>query len=71
MNDPTLLIVRLYVELTTRLPRGHHRDGRDDRGDVPGWVLITVMTVGLVAIISTVAGDELRRLLRSALRSVG
>ena len=44
---------------------------RNQRGDVPGWVLITVMTVGLVAIISTVAGDELRRLLRSALRSVG
>ena len=43
---------------------------RDDRGDVPGWVLITVMTVGLVAIISAVAGDELTRLLRSALRSV-
>jgi len=43
---------------------------RDERGDVPGWVLITVMTVGLVAIISAVAGDELTRLLRSALRSV-
>ncbi len=22
---------------------------RDERGDVPGWVLITVMTAGLVA----------------------
>jgi hypothetical protein len=43
---------------------------RDERGDVPCWVLITVMTVGLVAIISAVAGDELTRLLRSALRSV-
>ena len=43
---------------------------RDERGDVPGWVLITVMTVGLVSIISAVAGDELTRLLRAALRSV-
>ena len=24
---------------------------RDERGDVPGWVLITVMTAGLVAVI--------------------
>lgn len=46
------------------------RTDRDDRGDVPGWVLITVMTVGLVALISAVAGDELTRLLRAALRSV-
>jgi hypothetical protein len=46
------------------------RPERDDRGDVPGWVLITVMTVGLVALISAVAGDELTRLLRAALRSV-
>ena len=55
----------LRLHLLLALPRD-----RDDRGDVPGWVLITVMTVGLVAIISAVAGDELTRLLRSALRSV-
>jgi hypothetical protein len=23
---------------------------RDDRGDVPGWVMITVMTAGIVAV---------------------
>ena len=63
MTDPTLLLTRLCLQL-----RPLRR--RDDRGDVPGWVLITVMTVGLVAIIGAVAGDELRRLLRSALRSV-
>jgi hypothetical protein len=43
---------------------------RDDRGDVPGWVLITVMTAGLVAVIWGVAEDQLRDLLRSALNSV-
>lgn len=43
---------------------------RDDRGDVPGWVLITVMTAGLVAVIWGVAEDQLRDLLRSALSSV-
>ena len=63
MTHLSLLITRLCLQLAL-LRR------RDDRGDVPGWVLITVMTVGLVAIIGAVAGDELRRLLRSALRSV-
>jgi hypothetical protein len=43
---------------------------RDDRGDVPGWVLVTVMTAGLVAVIWGVADDQLRELLRSALNSV-
>ncbi len=46
------------------------RRPRDDRGDVPGWVLITVMTAGLVAVIWGVAEDQLRDLLRSALSSV-
>ncbi|MFL6003837.1 MAG: hypothetical protein ACJ72P_13600 [Nocardioides sp.] len=43
---------------------------RDERGDVPGWVLVTVMTAGLVAVIWGVADDQLRDLLRSALNSV-
>ena len=32
---------------------------RDERGDVPGWVLVTVMTAGLVAVIWGVADDQL------------
>ena len=43
---------------------------RDERGDVPGWVLVTVMTAGLVAVIWGIADDQLRDLLRSALNSV-
>lgn len=41
-----------------------------DRGDVPGWVLVTVMTAGLVAGLWAVAGPELERMLRQALNSV-
>ena len=29
---------------------------RDERGDVPGWVMITVMTAGLVVVIWAIAG---------------
>lgn len=44
--------------------------GRDERGDVPGWVLITVMTAGLVSVLWAVAGDVLAQMLSDALRSV-
>lgn len=43
---------------------------RDDRGDVPGWVLVTIMTVGLMAAISALAGEQLTAMLQSALSSV-
>jgi hypothetical protein len=43
---------------------------RDERGDVPGWVLITVMTAGLVTALWAVAGDALSAMLTDALRSV-
>ncbi len=44
---------------------------RDERGDVPGWVMITVMTAGLVAILTAVAGPQLKDMLQEALSSVG
>lgn len=43
---------------------------RDDRGDVPGWVLITVMSAGLVAALWVVAGQQFEVMLRGALDSV-
>ena len=43
---------------------------RDERGDVPGWVLITVMTAGLVAVLWAIAGSQLGAMLREALSSV-
>jgi hypothetical protein len=46
------------------------RVARTDRGDVPGWVLITLMTAGLVAAIWAVAGPALVDLFESAIDSV-
>lgn len=54
--------------LLLRLLVLNHR--RDERGDVPGWVLVTVMTAGLVTVIWGVAEDQLRSMLTSALNSV-
>ena len=44
---------------------------RDERGDVPGWVMVTVMSAGLVAILTALAGPQLRTMLDNALSSVG
>lgn len=46
------------------------RCGRSDRGDVPGWVLITLMTAGLVTLLWAVAADQLEALFRDAIGSV-
>lgn len=43
----------------------------DERGDVPGWVLITVMTAGLVVVLTGIATGGLSDLLNNALNSVG
>ena len=45
-------------------------DARDERGDVPGWVMITVMSVGIVAGIQRFAGPELESMLKRALGKV-
>ena len=42
----------------------------DDRGDVPGWVLVTVMTAGLVTAIWLIADDQLTSVLDRAISSV-
>ncbi len=50
---------RLIVRLTT-----------SDRGDVPGWVLVAVMTAGLVTALWLVADDALTSVLDRAINSV-
>ena len=71
----TLWQVRLAVVLV-QVGRAGERAGErarrraSERGDVPGWVMITVMSAGIVAILTAVAGPELRQMLRNALNSV-
>ena len=42
----------------------------DERGDVPGWVLITLMTAGLVVLIWALAGPALSGLFEQAIQRV-
>lgn len=43
---------------------------REERGDVPGWVLITLMTAGLVLVIWAIAGPALGQIFQTALDRV-
>ena len=45
--------------------------GDPERGDVPGWVLITIMTAGIVAALWLVAEPLLTGLFSAAVSSVG
>jgi len=51
---------------------GPSRWGRDDpeRGDVPGWVLITLITAGLVTALWALAGPQLGAVFTDAISSV-
>ncbi|WP_292834879.1 hypothetical protein [Microbacterium sp.] len=42
----------------------------DERGDVPGWVLVTLMTAGLVVAIWALAGPALAGLFTDAISRV-
>jgi hypothetical protein len=42
----------------------------DERGDVPGWVLVTLMTAGLVVLIWALAGPALSGLFERAIGQV-
>jgi hypothetical protein len=62
----------LRTELARRfgLGRGPLADLADETGDVPGWVLITLMTAGLVIIIWGLAGPALSGVFQQAIDRV-
>ena len=67
MPVPTPLLA-LAALLTGRLT-AVRASGRD-RGDVPGWVLVTLMTAGIVTALWAFAGPRLLDILGNALDSV-
>jgi hypothetical protein len=56
--------------MMTTLRRRFLAGWRDDTGDVPGWVLITLMTAGLVIIIWGLAGPALSGVFQQAIDRV-
>ena len=46
-------------------------DDDPERGDVPGWVLVTMMTAGLVVLLWAAAGPALTTLFKQAIEADG
>lgn len=46
------------------------RAGGPERGDVPGWVMIVIMTAGLVILIWALAGEALTRVFDTAISRI-
>ncbi|GAA3591837.1 hypothetical protein GCM10022223_03080 [Kineosporia mesophila] len=62
------LAQHLAASVATRMQLVRGRDG--DRGDVPGWVLVTLMTAGLVVALWGAAGPRLVQVFNDAVDNV-
>lgn len=65
MNDRSAI-----AQLLTALKLQLRTDLRDDRGDVPGWVMITLMSAVLVAGLLALAAPALQDLFNQAISQV-
>lgn len=70
MNGFLTNLVKAELLFRNELTRRHHNFYarlRDERGDVPGWVLVVLMTTGLVTAIWTIAAPRLTAILKNSL----
>ena len=58
------------ADMFTVIKRALGKLARQDEGDVPGWVLITLMTAGLVIVIWGLAGPALSNVFQQAIDRV-
>jgi len=61
-------LARTWSTLAQRVAAAGGEDG--ERGDVPGWVLVTLMTAGLVAVLWFAAEGVLQNLFVDAVEGV-
>ena len=65
------MLLAIQVKVYMKLRRGFVKLLQDETGDVPGWVLILLMTAGLVTLLWAIAGPKLATMLNRALDGVG
>ena len=63
----TLELLRLSGSLHRFTKTRLYKAVADQRGDVPGWVLVVLMTTGLVTAIWTIAAPGLTAILKNSL----
>lgn len=57
-------------DLTSRRERRDSDHSGHDRGDVPGWVMVTVMTAIVVVVLVSVFGQEVQDAVKDAFTNV-
>lgn len=62
-----LLQERMAISLNKANKMKYVKMMKDERGDVPGWVLVVLMTTGLVTAIWTIAAPRLSAILKNSL----
>ena len=61
-------VTRAAIDAANRIRGSHIKEKlADERGDVPGWVLVVLMTTGLVTAIWTIAAPRLTTILKESL----
>ena len=64
----TMVDAELILRATlTQAHKRFYANLRDEQGDVPGWVLVVLMTTGLVTAIWTIAAPRLTAILKNSL----
>jgi hypothetical protein len=58
---------RIAAPLNVLMEKKFVKMMKDERGDVPGWVLVVLMTTGLVTAIWTIAAPRLSAILKNSL----
>ncbi len=69
MDQAVLAELALRNKLTT-MHQSFFARLKDEQGDVPGWVLVVLMTTGLVTAIWTIAAPRLTAILKNSLDSM-
>lgn len=64
------MFTNAYLTVLNALTSLLHDDARDERGDVPGWVMITLMSAVLVAGLLALALPALEGLFNQAISQV-
>lgn len=68
--SPVALFCVLSVVASTLINRLKADDG-DERGDVPGWVMVTLMSALLVVGLLAIAGPALAKMFEDAIGKIG
>ena len=71
LSRAELAMTRTAIEASRRIQRNRIvKKLSEERGDVPGWVLVVLMTTGLVTAIWTIAAPRLTAILKNSLDSM-